>query len=70
MFGLRAADKHRELEVSLFSIATDENGKFIRFLGRTCKNWQGDLHQRNIKPKDLKIYAKPELGEKCAVSIF
>ena len=70
MFGLRAADEHRELEVSQFSIATDENGKFIRFLGRTCKNWQGGLHQRNIKPKDLKIYAKPELGERCAVSIF
>jgi len=28
-FGLRAADEHRELEVSQFTIGTDENGKFI-----------------------------------------
>lgn len=70
MFGLRAADEHRELEVSQFSIGSDENGKYLRFLGRTCKNWQGGLHQRKIEPKDLKIYAKTELGERCAVSIF
>ena len=70
MFGLRAADEHKELEVSQFSIATDERGKFIRYVGRTCKNWQGGLNHRNIEPKDLKIYAKPELGERCAVSLF
>ena len=70
MFVLRAADEYKELEVSQFSIATDERGKFIRYVGRTCKNWQGGLHHRNIEPNDLKIYPKPELGERCAVSLF
>ena len=70
MFGLRAADEHRQLEVSRFTIGTDQTGKYLRFLGRSCKNWQGGLHQRKFDPKDLKIYAKPELGERCAVGIF
>ena len=39
IFGLRVSNDHRELEVSQFSIGTDENGKFI-FFGRVCKNWQ------------------------------
>lgn len=70
MFGLRATDEHRQLDVSQFTIGTDQTGKYLRFLGRGCKNWQGGLHQQKIDPKDLKIYAKPELGERCAVSIF
>lgn len=70
MYGLRAADEHRQLDVSQFSIGSNENGKYLRFMGRNCKNWQGGLHQRKIEPKDLKIYAKPELEERCAVSIF
>ena len=70
MFGLRAADEHRKLEVSQFSIGTDSNGKYLRFLGRSCKNFQGGLTQRKLEPKDLKIYSKPELKEKCATSIF
>ena len=44
MFGLRAADEHRQLEVSQFTIGTDHTGKYLRFLGRNCKNWQGGLH--------------------------
>lgn len=70
MFGLRATEEHRQLDVSQFTIGTDQTGKYLRFLGRGCKNWQGGLHQQKIDPKDLKIYAKPELGERCAVSIF
>ena len=39
-------------------------------MGKNCKNWQGGLHQRRIEPKDLKMFAKPELEERCAVSCF
>ena len=39
-------------------------------MGKNCKNWQGGLHQRKIEPKDLKMFAKPELEERCAVSCF
>ena len=35
--------------------SSDDNGKFIRFVGKSCKNWQGGLHQRKIQPKDLHI---------------
>ena len=61
MFSLRAADEHRKLDVSQFTIGTDINGKFLRFTGRTCKNWQGGLHHLKLTAKDLKIYAKVEL---------
>ena len=67
MFGLRASNEHRQLEVGQFSIGTDHNGKY---LGRSCKNWQGGLHQRKIKPKHLKRYSRPHLGDRCAVSIL
>ena len=70
MFALHAADEHRKLDVSQFTIGTDINGKFLRFTGRTCKNWQGGLHHLKLTAKDLKIYAKVELKERCAVSIF
>ena len=70
MFALRAADEHRKLDVSQFTIGTDINGKFLRFTGRTCMNWQGGLHHLKLTAKDLKIYAKVKLKERCAVSIF
>jgi hypothetical protein len=68
LFGLRAGDEHRNLEASQFMISIDETGKHLKFTGRNCKNWQGGLHQRKIDPKELKIYAKSVLGERCAVS--
>ena len=40
------------------------------FFCQACKNWQGGLHQRKNEPKDLKFYAKLELGERCVVSVF
>ena len=44
MFGLRAADEHHTLECKQFSIQRDEKGDlFLRFSGRTCKNYQGGL---------------------------
>ena len=70
LFGLRAGDEHRNLEASQFMISIDETGKYLKFTGRNCKNWQGGLHQQKIDPKELKIYAKSVLGERCAVSTF
>ena len=60
----------RNLEVSQFTIGTDANGKYLRFFGRNCKNLQGGLMERKIEPKDLKIYSKPELKERCVTNIF
>ena len=70
MFGLRGGDEHRRLEAEQFVIMNDESGHYLRFVGKSCKNWQGGLHQRKVQPKDLKIFAMPELEERCAVSCF
>jgi hypothetical protein len=70
MFGLRAADEHRFLQAEQFTIGTDHLGKFLHFTGRSCKNWQGGLKHHRISARDLSIYAKPELGERCVVSCF
>ena len=43
MFGLRAADEHRNLEIGQFTIGTDANGKYLHF---TERNFQGSLMQR------------------------
>jgi hypothetical protein len=65
MFGLRATDEHRSLQKEQFTIGSDHLGKYLRFSGRSCKNWQGGLKHRRVDAKDLRIYAKPELGERC-----
>ena len=70
MFGLRAADEHRWLEVEQFTIEADETGRFLRFSGRSSKNFQGGLHQRKVQAKDLRIYADESLGDRCAISCF
>ena len=70
IFGLRAGDEYRSLEIEQFEIGHDKNGKFLRFYGRSSKNYHGGLHQRNVSPKVLKIYEREELGERCAVHCF
>ena len=42
----------------------------MRFKGRSSKNYQGSLQHRRVIPKDLRIYAKPELGDRCVVGCF
>ena len=69
-FGLRGGDEHRQLTTEQYSIEHDDVGRHLRFVGRTCKNVHGGLRQRNIKVKDLKIYANPDLKERCVVDIF
>ena len=69
-FRLRGGDEHRQLTTEQYSIEHDDVGRHLRFVGRTCKNVQGGLRQRNIKVKDLKIYANPVLKDRCVVDIF
>lgn len=37
LFGLKAFDEHKNLECSQFEIGQDEQGKCIRFTGRSSK---------------------------------
>ena len=47
LFGLRAADEHRDLKVSQFIIGDNDAGHhYLRYVGKTCKNWQGGLGQK------------------------
>ena len=61
-FGLRGGDEHRSLMREQFSIDIDSVGRHLRFIGRSSKNVQGGLKQRQVQTKGFKIYAKPSLG--------
>lgn len=54
LFGLRAADEHRELTTDQFSDGMDENGEYIEFHGKTNKTYSGSLRQRKIQPKVIR----------------
>ena len=69
-FGLRGGDEHRNLEVEQYSIDSDEQGRYLRFVGRLSKNYQGGLQHRRIQNKDLRIYSTPERSDCCIVDIF
>ena len=69
-FGLRGGDEHRNLEVEQFSIDRDEQGRYLRFVGRLSKNYQGSLQHRRIQNKDLRIYSTPERSDRCIVDVF
>ena len=69
--GLRGGDEHRNLVREQYEVDYDSSHRrFLRFKGRSSKNVQGGLKQRKVEMKDLKVYAKPELGERCIVDIF
>ena len=70
MFGLRATDEHMSPQKEQFTIGSDHLGKYLRFSGRSCKKWQGGLKHRRVDAKDLRIYAKPELGERCKAQVL
>ena len=69
-FGLRAGDEHRNLVREQFAIGVDSVGRYLEFNGRSSKNVQGGLKQKNVQTKKLKIYSKPEIGERCVVDLF
>lgn len=56
IFGLRGQDEHRALECSQFSVGKDGEKKYIRFVGRNNKTYQGGLAQMRIQNKDIKHY--------------
>ena len=70
LFGLRAGDEHRALCVEQFCFGQAEDGAYMQFTGRSCKTYQGGLHHRKLCPKELKIFAFPELGERDIVDCF
>lgn len=71
LFGLRAGDEHRELCVEQFSFHNGTNEElYMQFHGRNSKTYQGGLEHRKVLPKVLKIYSKPELGERDIVSCY
>ena len=45
-FGLRGGDKHRTLVAEQYSVDSDDCGRCLRFVGRSCKNYQGGLQHR------------------------
>ena len=54
-FGLRAVDEHRNLVREQFTIDVDSVGQYLEFNGRSCKNVQGALKQKNVQTEKLKI---------------
>ncbi|XP_062598901.1 uncharacterized protein LOC134260347, partial [Saccostrea cucullata] len=68
IFGLRAFDEHRNLECSQFEIGQDEQGKFIRFTGRSSKTYKGGLKHLQLTNKDLKHYCQE--GERCLADFY
>jgi hypothetical protein len=44
------------LECSQFEIGQDEQGQFIRFMGRSSKTYKGGLKHLQLTNKDLKHY--------------
>ena len=70
LFGLRGGDEHRNLMREQLEVDHDKQGRFLRFKGRNSKNVQGGLKHRKVEFKDLKIYARPELGERCVVDLY
>lgn len=69
-FELRGGDEHHNLEVDQYSLGTDEHGKYIKFIERSVKNYQGGLLHRYVQNKNLHVYSQPELGSRCIVDLF
>lgn len=56
VFGLRGCDEHRELMCEQFILNSDYQGKFIQFVGRKSKTYQGGLRQMQLSNKNTKHY--------------
>ena len=71
LFGLRAGDKYRALCIEQFFFGETEDGfLYMKFTGRSNKTYQGGLHHLKLNPKELRIFAVPELGERYVVDCF
>lgn len=56
VFGLRGCDQHRELMCKQFILNSDDQGKFIQFVGRQSKTYQGGPRQMQLSNKNIKQY--------------
>ncbi len=68
LFGVESAAQHRKLETSQFTFGgtADESGEYLQFT-----RLKSDTRKRKqSEPSVVKIPAKPDLREKCAVSCF
>ena len=70
LFGLRAGDEHRALCIEQFSFNCTNGDLYMQFTGCNSKTYQGGLANCKVTPKVLKIYSKPELGERNIVSCY
>lgn len=68
VFGLRGCDEHRELMCEQFILNSDDQGKFIQFVGRQSKTYQGGLRQMQLSNKNIKHYCTS--GERSLYTIF
>ena len=71
LFGLRACDEHCALCVEQFFFGETEDGSlYMKFTERSNKTYQVGLRHHKLNPKELKIFAVPELGERDVVDCF
>jgi len=47
-----------------------ESGECLIYNSRHSKNYTGGLKQRNLKPKEVKVFPCPERPERCFLSIY
>ena len=56
IFGLRGNDEHRQMEPSQFKIGQDAKCKYIHFIGRNNKTFDGGLNHLNLTMKIIRHY--------------
>ena len=56
VFGLRGHDEHRQMEPSQFKVGQDAKGKYIQFIGRNNKTFDGGLNHLNFTTKNIRHY--------------
>ena len=61
-FGLRSGDEHRSLDVEQFRFCVSDGIDYVEYIGRTSKTYKGGLNQRKLLPKNLRVYAVPEIS--------
>ncbi len=66
VFGLNSAAKQRQLERSQYAIAEDESGEYLTF----TDTHHGSGQRRQNRTGVVKVRARAELGERCAVHCF
>ncbi|XP_048257305.1 uncharacterized protein LOC124152981 [Haliotis rufescens] len=61
LFGLRACDEHRSLQVEQIIVDKDQIGDYIEFRGTTAKNYNGGLYHRSVEAKNIRHHTTGDL---------